>query len=539
MKILYKLILISCTFSLLTNCSDLLEEIPKDRITPASYFQDEEQAQIALNGVYQNLHNVAVRGFEYKLMGLSDLVKIVSGNERQGLKTYTHTAGNNMVLNVWTQHYSLINRANMVIENTEANSASITGAERIIGEAKFWRAFMYFDLVRLFGDVPLTLESPKSLDALQLPRTSEISVLNQVLEDLRYAEKNCLSATNTAFGQVSAEAAKAIKAKTFLWIASMAKKNSTGYETQDALVNYDSAQVNASAIVESGNFELVSYYPDVFRVEDKTNKETMLSIRYNISFTGGRTGSHMGLLGPQVLGGAINTLMGTDYAYSLYEGATDTRRDWNLANAKIQNNTNNYGSLKYNNNWDYCIGKLRRWPLKQDELSIYFRDKWHTDEPLIRYSDVLLILAEAENELGNSGEAMIAANKVRERARNYNDTGFEIYEYESVHGARNIASNIDGVPDWVGLSQDALRDSIIVERAREFVGESIDRWYDLKRTGKLVEQLEFVRTYLNPVTGKTERKWKYGTNYAEKHNYLPIPLPEMDANSQLTQNPGY
>ena len=309
--------------------------------------------------------------------------------------------------------------------------------------------------------------------------------------------------------------------------------------------------------------------------------------------TGTWTGMMFGIRGNQNLGGSWDNISSSDYHRMMYEPSDSIRRLWNCPRMTIQDNGILWGwdykmywdtrgdqklsEATENNNWlQWSIGKFRRYPLA-DPLS-YNYTNFGMDEPLLRYSDVLLMYAEAYNEVNHgpgdyrpsSGmdmggisiqSAYDAVNLVRKRSRIANE-GIMHQDILPRKLITDYVNEVDEcVPDWkpgsygyiydgvrtvweynrYGDDYTAFRDEILNERARELVAESTDRWCDLVRRGILVKQMQAWRQY-NPFISSTEREITTPgapENIQPRNMLLPIPLSEIDVNKNLTQNPGY
>lgn len=579
---------------MVTACSDFLDETPKSSIDPDNYYNNDAEAQIGVNCIYSTLKNNFVTGYDIKYVP-TDLILKPSWSMEEGLGDYTFTPNNDRMLKMWKNHYLAIKDCNSTIDQIEKNRDKIAHADRYIGEARGVRAFLYFDLVRWYGDVPLVLHpatSPNG-DGLKVARDDKKVIFQQILDDLDFASKNSVqkNADNGfQYGRFSQDAAFALLAKVHLYIASITQRD--GMEILlPASEHYAKVIENAKKVIDNGNYKLTQYYPDAFdyRTESKAQEENIFSsVRLTGDDTGGWTGMVLGIMGDIDHGGSWGMASSTDFHRSIYEESDSIRRLWNCPRVTIQTD----GSLK---GWDYpayyqgldpakektdgmtfSIGKFRRYPL--DNTSSYNYQNFGMDEPLIRFSDVLLMYAEAYNELHQGpGEyhpssglsldgkgvesAYDAVNVVRKRARISNvgmvhqDVLPRVYKTDN----ENL---IDAcVPDWhpgfygyysngmdnyeyrgYGDDYHAFREEILWERAREFVGETTDRWCDLTRRGELVQRLQDVRTTIIPYLGKAERniaKPSFPENVKSYHQLLPIPLSEIDSNDKLTQNPGY
>lgn len=576
------------------SCTDFLKEEPQSSLSPDTYYNNDSEARIGVNAIYSSLRNNYVTGADIKYVP-TDLVKKPSWSMEEGLGDYTFSSNNSKLSLMWENHYLAIKDCNATIDAIENKRELIPSADRFIGEARGVRAFLYFDLVRWYGDVPLVLHAattPNSSE-LKVARDDKKVIFQQILDDLDFAAENSVNKNaNNGFqyGRFSQDAAWALKAKVHLYIASITQRDNQ-IIIDDANTHYTKAIESAQKVIDSGNYMLTSYYPDAFdyQTETKAQEEVIFSsTRLTGDGTGGWTGMIFGITGEISYGGAWGMASSTDFHRSIYEKSDSIRRLWNCPRVTIQPD----GTLK---GWDYpiyyqgliatnektdgttfSIGKFRRYPLA--DPASYNYTNFGMDEPLIRFADVLLIYAEAYNELHqgpgaytpstgltldgkNVHSAYDAVNVVRKRARTANvgpvhqDILPRVYNY-------NNQNNVDNcVPDWKpgfygyysnemdnytyrGYSgdYDAFREEILWERAREFVAETTDRWCDLTRRGELVEKLRDVRTTVIPYLGKVERNLtapSYPENVKTTHQLLPIPLSEIDSNDKLEQNPGY
>jgi hypothetical protein len=443
--------------------------------------------------------------------------------------------------------------------------------------------------------VPLVLHpatTPNSSE-LKIPRDDKKVIFQQIFDDLDFASKNCPNKNaNNGFqyGRFSQDAAWALMAKVHLYIASITQRDNKVI-VNDAVTHYTKAIESAQHVIDNGNYKLTSYYPDAFdyQTETKAQEEVIFcSNRLTGDGTGGWTGMVLGIQGDLANGGSWGMASSSDFHRSIYEKSDSIRRLWNCPRVSIQAN----GTLK---GWDYpayyqgllptaektdgmgfSIGKFRRYPLVNP--SAYNYQNFGMDEPLIRFADVLLIYAEAYNELHhgpgaytpstgltldgkNIHSAFDAVNVVRKRARTANVGLVHQDVLPRVYNYNKQTDIVNCVPDWKpgfyglysndmdnytfrGYSDDyvAFREEILWERAREFVAETTDRWCDLTRRGVLVDKLKAVRTTVIPYLGRTERNLtapSFPENVKPTHQLLPIPLSEIDSNDKLKQNPGY
>lgn len=579
-------------------CSDFLEEDPKGKLTTDNFYNSESDARQAINGVYRRLSDSWVTGYNIKQIP-NDLLKRASWDEASGLSNFTYGSENTYIAGMWQNHYAVIKDCNSVIDNVTANKEKINNWERYVGQAHGIRAFLYFDLVRWFGDVPLVLTDTKSLDGLEVTRTPQKEVFRQIIEDFEYCISHTMDKGDTSkgyqYGRLTKDACHGFLAKVYLWLGSVAQRD--GKEILgNAADNFEKSLEHSSAVIQGGRYKLVDYYPDVFnaKTRDKAPDEVLWCVQgLTGDDTGTWTGMIFGIRGNQNLGGSWDNISSSDYHRMMYEPSDSIRRLWNCPRMTIQDDGTLWGwdykmywdtrgdqklsEATENNNWlQWSIGKFRRYPLA--DPSSYNYTNFGMDEPLLRYADVLLMYAEAYNEVNHapgdyrpssgmdmSGisiqSAYDAVNLVRKRSRIANE-GIMHQDVLPRKLITDYATEVDEcVPDWkpgaygyiydgvrtaweynrYGDDYTAFRTEILNERARELVAESTDRWCDLVRRGILVKQMQAWRQY-NPFISNTEREITTPgapENIQSRNMLLPVPLSEIDVNKNLTQNPGY
>lgn len=579
-------------------CSDFLEEDPKGKLTTDNFYNSESDARQAINGVYRRLSDSWVTGYNIKQIP-NDLLKRASWDEASGLSNFTYGSENTYIAGMWQNHYAVIKDCNSVIDNVTTNKEKINNWERYVGQAHGIRAFLYFDLVRWFGDVPLVLTDTKSLDGLEVTRTPQKEVFRQIIEDFEYCISHTMDKGDTSkgyqYGRLTKDACHGFLAKVYLWLGSVAQRD--GKEILgNAADNFEKSLEHSSAVNQGGRYKLVDYYPDVFnaKTRDKAPDEVLWCVQgLTGDDTGTWTGMMFGIRGNQNLGGSWDNISSSDYHRMMYEPSDSIRRLWNCPRMTIQDDGTLWGwdykmywdtrgdqklsEATENNNWlQWSIGKFRRYPLA--DPSSYNYTNFGMDEPLLRYADVLLMYAEAYNEVNHgpgdyrpssgmdmSGisiqSAYDAVNLVRKRSRIANE-GIMHQDVLPRKLITDYATEVDEcVPDWkpgaygyiydgvrtaweynrYGDDYTAFRTEILNERARELVAESTDRWCDLVRRGILVKQMQAWRQY-NPFISNTEREITTPgapENIQSRNMLLPVPLSEIDVNKNLTQNPGY
>lgn len=593
-----KNILLILSVLLFNSCSDFLTEEPKSVLTPINFYRNEQEARQAVNGIYRAMADQKVTGIDIK-SSVNDLIKRASWDSGSGFSDFTYDASNNNITNMWQGHYETINYCNSAIDNIEINKENIENWERYTAQAKGIRAYLYFDLVRWFGEVPMIIKETTSLNDLKVSRSTMKECYEQIIADLKYAEEKSVVKGDRdngyQYGRFTQEAATGLLSKVYLWIASVTQRDNVEV-LGSAADNYRLAMDYAKKVIDSGKFKLVDYYPDVFnaKTRDKAQDEVLWCTQ---GLTGDGTGTYVGMYfgiqGDQDYGAAWGNVSSSDYHRTIYEKSDTIRRLWNCPRVEILENGKLHGwdydkylttdpnnilnredEINYWGGWS--IGKFRRYPLA--DPGSYNFSNFGMDEPLLRYADILLIYAEAYNEVNNGpgtynpssaldltgtsvSSAYDAVNVVRKRARIFNEGIIHedvlprkldfsksdlvdecVADWKpSFYGYDN--SGIYEIWDVRGYSSDyeAFRNEILYERGRELVAETTDRTCDLVRRGILVQQMQEWRK-INPFTNQQER----GINnpgapeyVSKKHYKFPIPLSEIDVNPNLKQNEGY
>ena len=408
-----------------SSCTSVDEKIFSQN-TPGTYFSGQADVDAALVGMYKpwaECCNGPGQAGSFILNSASDEgnAQIQWGQFDQ--LTYTPT-GPGEIGDHWRSLFVSIARANFVLSNQakiEANSPAT--AKAALGEAKFVRALSYFQLVRMWGGVPLRTKQVERVDETNIARNTEDEVYAQIIQDFTDAEQSL--------------PAKAPAGKPTKWMASafLAKV----YLTHN---DFAKAFTKANEVISGGPYKLIPNYADVFSVENENNAEIIFAIQYIRQ-------DNLGMrLEPLVLGpddkfayggsGGWGLSYVEDGFYQKYT-KTDDRLSTTFANPAPGLKT-------------YYTGKWR-------DTKGVSADGHGNDFIVYRYADLLLIQSEAANELnGATPAALTGVNQVRARAK-----------------LPALAST---------LSKEQLRDAIINERMFELSWEQ-HRWFDLKRTGRL------------------------------------------------------
>jgi tetratricopeptide (TPR) repeat protein len=487
LKIFSVLLLAAASFS---SCKKFLEENPKGNVTVANYYITEGDAISAVNSIYAYLNSTSTGSTAGVYHSTFWVTAGLASDEMQNnqlaapqydqLSTFTHTPQNAALEEVWAMHYKTITIANIAINRIPAINMNAALKARLVGEARFLRGLMYFNLVRMFGKIPLITEE-------NAPLTPDIAaveaIYGQIITDLSEAAAVLPLSYPIASGRGRATqgAANAILSKVYL--------------TQK---DWEKAAATAKKVIDSNQYQLWDDFADVFKLSSRSGKEAIFSVGFGDA--GGsiifwEVGQFLvRLLPPQLSDEGVVNAQGwqipTQHLYNEYE-AEDRRRAVTFVTQV--NGPNGTTTIR-----PYI---QKYW----DRVAEPTANGTANDFPVIRYADVLLIYAEASNELGNTGIAHQYINMVRKRAR-FNGTAYT-----------------NAVPDYVGLSKEQMREAIIKERRLEFVAEG-QRWFDLARTGTLEAKVPLAKPGVTP---------------AAKHYLFPIPQREIDLNPNLEQNNGY
>lgn len=415
-----RIALIMVVFALVsaTSCKKFLDTTPGDFSVPEEYYSTQSQLNDALAGVYASLATFQLYGLYFSafLQHGSDIGFYKSTATAPNAMKYDHTSADPYVEQAWRDFYVGINRANYLLANVNKPVMDEKERNSIKGEALFLRAFIYFQLVSNWGDVPLFLEPTEDSRKVNNPRTPSKEVYAQILSDLKEA-KNLVKtySENETPVHVSKTAVQAMLARVCLKMAGEPLKD---------VSKYTEARAWADSVIQSGVHTLNPDYPQIFINEsadlyDNTTKEVLWEIEFygnNVGALrmGSRFANYMAVTNNNVAAGVGYGRVGvTGYFYNLYDPA-DLRRDWSIAPYSFQSNNSTVEILKAPTDiYTRWVGKWRR---KYETVFPRNTDYSPTNWPVIRYSDVLLMFAEAENAInGPTPAAYNAINQVRRR----------------------------------------------------------------------------------------------------------------------------
>ncbi len=492
-------ILYLCVIALFSSCSGFLDEEPKGSITTESYYKTEQHAVTATNAIYDYIiagyspgglwdNNFGGVFFNYYWV----LQDVFSDNAKSQITSSTYQSIDNFQIDaynepleyLWRDFYQVIKTCNVVIDHVPAIEMDETLKNNLLSEARFFRAYMYFDLVRMFGPVPLRVHDMNGAEDEQLPRASEEDIYTVILDDLKFAEKNMNYSQRQGGGRPYALSATALLARVY---------NTLGAERQSKDY-YQLAIDCAKKVIPS--FPLQEKFADLFLISNRFNSEIIWGANFNTTLSEGwKGGQFLVRLLPSLdtsLGGPDNAQgweVATDDLYSIYS-SLDQRRNVTLAKSFTYNDGS---KATLNAPYIFKYWDREAEPHGNSSDAVF---------PAIRTAEMYLIIAEALNEIngGPNDEAREAIQTVRKR------------------------SGIVKKPD---TTYEGFKKHVLEEYRKEFVMEG-HRWFDMKRMLAPEEFVSFIQAVKPDATPKAY------------HRYFPIPQHEINLSQGLiTQNEGY
>jgi len=472
------------TTMLLTACSEsFLDLKPISTATSDNFYRTADDFKNAVNGAYAGLQSGGLAGNSYVFgeIASDNTVAVASGSvtDQDEFDRFYIKTTNPFISGRWNDAYSVIARYNTILDKIGPAAMDETLKNRYIAETKFLRAVVYFTLVQTFGDVPLILKPVATPDeGYTFGRNPQAEVYAQIEKDLSEAEAVLpVSYPSADLGRATRGAAKSYLGKVYL--------------TQK---KYALAVSKLKEVIDLGVYALLPSYADVFRVANKNNKESIFDVQYK-SGGAGEGNAWPNSFAPQNSGNAVIAFGGdgnnqpTTDMISAYE-AGDLRKDVSVASSY----TNAAGQIIP----DRFIKKYYDVPVAKNDNG--------NNIPLIRYADVILMYAEALNEVGYQGDADALANLNLIRAR----AGL----------AKKTAADLG--------SQQSFRLAIEQERRVELAFEG-HRWFDLVRTGRALAVLNSKKEQIRLVAELTANNLVF-----------PVPQSQIDINKdKIKQNPGY
>ena len=477
-------------------CDDDFVVVESKNQNTENYFNTAEEYELALIGAYDMLQSTYLNVMLGEIASDNTLAGGENATDTPGIQQIDdmiHTTSNQQLTDIWGWMFSGVNRANYILEFQD--KIDFEGRLNIVAQARFLRAYYYFELVKWFGDVPLAVDSRITYGKqFELSRTPSSEVYNQIEKDLIFAVEN-LPVEQEKSGKATKGAAQALLGKAYLF----QDKFELAADVLDDLIN-------------SEKYNLVEDFSTLFENNNENNVESIFEVQYTdlegasfdclqcsegnvaVGFQGVRSYS-----GP-IFESGFSFNVPTDETYKTFR-EDDLRRDYSILNINLfaeQNaDYNNGAGVTYGEGFEHTGYFNRKYIPRKGDSNIGDPNLTNPNNyRSIRYSDVLLMAAESHNRKPNPNDekALFYLNQVIERAFG------------------NTSQNLSN-------GGNALTKSIWEQRRLELVGEG-HRFFDLVRTGQAKEK----------INGFVENK----------HELFPIPSIEIElTGNRWEQNPGY
>lgn len=468
-----------CISIFFSSCSmDFINLLPISTVTEDRYYQTDKDIADAMTGIYVPLraryNNFYIFG---DLRADDSWQEIAKADVQTYSDQFTMNSNEGQLLSAWTDYYQSIFRANKLLTKIELlDEKEIPNKNRYTAEARFLRALCYFDLVRIFGPVPAFTNVLNTEEAYKTPRATIDDVYNIIIQDLKAAESLPVNYDEANIGRPTQGAAKALLGKAYL--------------TKNDFPNAESKLLE----VTNMGYELLDNYESIFDPTNEHHKEYIFDYEYESGVNAGSQLTNLMCPNSSVfqafygVPGTGNERNGpTQALIDLFE-PNDKRKDISIGiTGGFINETGTFVPLPSTTNQTYTKKYLTRIQAANDSPV-----NWK----IIRYADVLLMLAESMNENGKTAQAIPYLNEIRKRA---------------------------GVNEYpITMNQSDTREAIEKERRLELCFEGV-RWFDIVRTGKAYDIM------------KDFGMGQYMTVF-------PIPLNQVQLINDpaiLPQNPGY
>ncbi|ASZ13329.1 RagB/SusD family nutrient uptake outer membrane protein [Chitinophaga pendula] len=482
---------------LLGSCSKFLDEKDPSNFTVDNYFTKPEHARSAVNAIYASMRDPMNSGFGGGTWMMTEFATGLAETDLgQAVNSYfvkdlINTSDNGYGADYWAFYYKGIANANLAIEKIPGINMDDTERKRLLGEARFLRAWYYFQLIRMFGNIPLILK-PVTLTSpdLRPPQAPVEDVYNAIIADLNEAETAGLPWIDIS-GKVSLGAVKSLMASVYLTMA--------GYPLQKGASHYTLAAKKAEEVIDSKQFRLFTTYADLHNPAKKNVEENIFMIQYKTQII--PSNWQVSILPYNKNISAYSDETGGIYAnlnfVKSYEAGDLRAKEKQFFYTKYTSESDRNKVVELGG---YYIYK------HFDEVAQTSTANSDLNWPVIRYADVLLMYAEASNEIsGPTTKAYDAINAIRGRAE---------------------------LLPVAGLSKDQFREAVWRERWFELCYEN-KTWFDMVRLRKAFNVT--TRQFDNYVG----HKFTYGPVITARELLFPIPTLEIKNNQHLKQNTGY
>lgn len=461
--------------SLLVACDkDFLEKSPPDRLPEDGFFNSADRARAAVNAVYEPLISTNLYGhFLPKLYDVPSGEILLSNTEGLDFNNFAFSAADALLFDVYSGLYRGVKRANTVIAEVPIIDMDENLKSRYIAEAKFLRAFYYWHLTTLWGDVPIFTAPLASPDDALIAKSPQVEVNQVIIQDLQDAIADLPVVTEygaSDMGRATKGAAQALLGKTYLYMKDYA----------NALAMFDE-------VIKSGDYDLMDEFDRIWNPNFENNRESIFEVQF-ADIGGPGTGARNNAYLPAVNGGTgsslatqriVDAFTADDprLGYSIFREGDVFAPHLTTASLNLDTYKSIWSSTGYN--------------IRKGLVPITYINGGGTNYPVIRFADVLLMYAEAANELDMLDEARNAVNRVRQRP--------------SVNIPPLTAENTGDGP--------SMFKAIVHERQVELAFEN-HRFNDLRRWGLAAQELTSI-------------------GYLPTHRFYPLPQLEVDINPLL------
>lgn len=492
-------------------CSDdFLSNLPEDETALEDFYQSEEDFQLANVGMYLPLISIyGNSGPDYGawMMGemRSDNTCFMYNTANRGFSGYeyvdlfTDGSTGGAVSTKFENDYIIIQRANQILKYIESADLDVNAYDNYKGQALFMRAFCLFDLVQYFGEVPIITTPATTYDECFTAPSSVDLVYDQIISDASTAAALLPTCAKQETGYVANGAAYTLLGNAYLVLE----------EWQNAI----------DALLQVDGYSLLSDYASIFDPDNKNNKEMIFEIQYAFDEESTGLASHFAYnFLPR-----MSDMSGID---GFTSSMKNTYGGWNTPTPDIIAEFDTT-DLRYSASIGYYSGKSYGWGSEAYDSIPYIKKYVHgselnsyTDEdwPVYRYAEVLLMLAEAYNELGDPTTGLTYLNEVHAHSRT-------------------------GLSALTVSDQDGLREAIVKERRLELAFEN-KRWTDLVRWGTALEVMSAhgAKVKANPQDYYYPEGYEPTTASFSVEEYrllFPYPSGQVLINPYLTQHDGY
>lgn len=521
------------------SCADLDEPKP-GALNPETFLENQTDAYDLLTSAYAGQYTMT--SYHKSWIVLHDIGSDDCGylfaefSDRVELDRFIYNPEFPEYQNMWWHHYIIINRAGLVIQEVAKMNETVFDSpdvkKRIIAEAKFLRAYNYFHLIRMFGDVPFFGDGYVSdpIGAKSATREKVDVIYDFIIKELTEAEDDLGLKLHVDKGRATRGAAQTLLSKVYLTRAGWRLDASTAKMVEGDASNWAFSAEVAKRLMDEGDYYLVDSFQTAFPVDETVGDEDGPEHIYFINSTMQAFHETNLYYGPRRNNGSsgYSSYVGEVELFNKFDTANDKRVDATYLTYVIDQEKNNNRYNLVNTSfidtfyWGAGLAHLMIPHIGKfigDEEDYQFPPQGNpsaTNMPMFRYAEVLLIYAEAENEVAyGNADAIEAFNKVRRRA-----------------GLTEWPNALDVSGSIYPTTQIGFREAVRQERRFELAFEQ-KRLFDLRRWGNLVETIKDRATAIDATVEDGIR----ANNITINNNLFPIPYYEIQRNSKLKQNP--